>query len=218
MNVTDRKRAKLSGEPSKKTKDEKKSKNKAQKKNTAISFSESDEKFKGVVELSADAIITASLDGAIIGCNAAACKIFGYSQKQMLKLCFADLTPSGGDYSLLQFLPDEFREDVKSPEWINKRKDGSLFPAEINAKIFSGDEQKFLIVYIRDITERKTAELKLGRFNEELKLKKIELENKIIQLDSLNEQLSDSEKRLKELNESKDKFFFYYCPRFTFSV
>lgn len=182
-------------------------KNKSKKSSAEKALTESEEKFKGVVELSADAIITASLDGTILGCNAAALKIFGYSQKQMLSLKLNDLVPHGQGYSLLQFLPEEFAGEKMHPERINKRKDGTLFPTEIHTKIFSIDEEKILIAYIRDITERKTAEVEMHRFNEELQLNKEMLEEKIVQLDNLNEQLTDSEKKLKELNDSKDKFF-----------
>jgi len=168
---------------------------------------ESEEKFKGVVELSADAIITASLDGTITGCNAAACKIFGYSQKQLLNLKLNDLVPHGDRYSLLQFLPEEFAGENMHPERVNKKKDGTLFPTEINTKIFSGSDEKFLIAYIRDITERKSNEVELQRFNQELQNNKEILEEKIIQLDALNDQLVESETKLKALNQSKDKFF-----------
>lgn len=182
-------------------------KNKPNKSSAEKALTESEEKFKGVVELSADAIITASLDGAIIGCNAAALKIFGYSQKQMLSLKLSDLVPHGQAYSLLQFLPEEFTGEKIHPERINKRKDGTLFPTEIHTKIFQMGDEKILIAYIRDITERKTAEVELQRFNEELQLNKEMLEEKIILLDNLNEQLTKSGEKLKELNDSKDKFF-----------
>lgn len=183
----------------------KKSRNKKSEAEKALS--ESEEKFKGVVELSADAIITASLDGTILGCNAAALKIFGYSQKQMLSLKLSDLVPHGQAYSLLQFLPEEFAGEKMHPERVNKRKDGTLFPTEIHTKIFPVADEKILIAYIRDITERKTAEVELQRFNEELQLNKEMLEEKIMLLDTLNDQLSTSERKLKELNDSKDKFF-----------
>ena len=182
-------------------------KNKSKKSVAEKALSESEEKFKGVVELSADAIITASLDGSVLGCNAAALKIFGYSQKQMLNLKLNDLVPHGQVYSLLQFLPEEFAGEKMHPERINKKKDGTLFPTEIHTKIFSIGDEKIIITYIRDITERKIAEVELQRFNEELQLNKEMLEEKIVLLDKLNEQLKNSERKLQELNDSKDKFF-----------
>lgn len=186
---------------------EKKSISKSKKIDAEKALTESEAKFKSVVELSDDAIITAMLDGTITSCNAAACKIFGYSQKQMVKLKLSDLEPHGQGFSLFQFFPEEFLGESNQPERINKRKDGTLFPSELHTKIFSDGEQKFLIAYIKDITDRKTAEVELQRFNEELQHNKEELEEKIQLLDRLNEQLTDSEKKLKELNESKDKFF-----------
>ena len=125
----------------------------------------------------------------------------------MLKLKLNDLIPHGQVYSLLQFLPEEFAGENIHPERINKRKDGTLFPTEIHTKIFSVGDEKIIITYIRDITERKTAEVELQRFNEELQLNKEMLEEKIVLLDKLNNQLTRSEKKLKELNASKDKFF-----------
>jgi len=46
----------------------------------------------------------------------------------------------------------------KAVERVNKRKDGTLFPTEIDTKIVTIGGQKFLLAYVRDITERKMAE------------------------------------------------------------
>ena len=59
----------------------------------------------------------------------------------------------------------------------------------------------------KDITGRKMAEQEQGKLLEEIKLSQIKIEEEAVKLAQLNEQLIESETKLKELNASKDKFF-----------
>lgn len=67
-------------------------------------------------------------------------------------------------------------------------------------------EDEFIII-LRDITERKIAQSELLKYLTEIKQSKNVLEQKAIELSNLNSKLNESEKELKELNASKDKFF-----------
>lgn len=59
----------------------------------------------------------------------------------------------------------------------------------------------------KDITGRKMAENEQEKLLEEIKLSRIKIEEEAVKLAELNEQLMESEIKLKELNASKDKFF-----------
>lgn len=50
-------------------------------------------------------------------------------------------------------------------EGVHKRKDGTTFPIEVNAKLITQDKNNYLVAVIRDITERKQAQKKI-RLNE----------------------------------------------------
>ena len=51
---------------------------------------------------------------------------------------------------------------------VGVRKDENLFPHEISVSTFQIDDEPIFTAIIRDITERKEAEEKIGRQNEEL--------------------------------------------------
>lgn len=121
-------------------------------------LAESKEKFKQVVELSIDGIIIGAESGQIVDCNGAACRIFGYSKEEMLKLSVADLLNGDFTKTIPGIISGKETTEDKAVEVINKKKDGTLFPAEVATKIFKLGNENRLIVYVRDITERKKAE------------------------------------------------------------
>ena len=69
------------------------------------------------------------------------------------------------------------------------------------------DAQGECIIILRDITERKIAQVEMLKYLNEIKQSKNVLEQKTIELSYLNTKLNESEKELKALNASKDKFF-----------
>lgn len=79
-----------------------------------------------------------------------------------------------------------------------------------NEKTYAERERKILVFVSEQIAlaiEKKRTEEELIRFNHELKESKDLLEERTVELDTLNKYLSDSENMLKEINDSKDKFF-----------
>ncbi len=94
-------------------------------------------------------------------------------------------------------------------EFCNRRKSGDLYWvfASITPII---DEDKKISGYVavnEDITERKAVELERKKYIEELHQRKDELEKISNEQKKLNRKLRESEKGLKVLNASKDKFF-----------
>jgi len=127
-------------------------------KKTERELTESEEKFKQVVELSIDGIIIGANSGKIVDCNEAACRIFGYDKEEMLELNVSDLLRENFRRGISKIINGKAVTENKIIESINKRKDGTFFTAEIATRTFKlGDEER-LIVYVRDITERKKAE------------------------------------------------------------
>ncbi|MDI9395376.1 MAG: PAS domain S-box protein [Euryarchaeota archaeon] len=121
-------------------------------------LAESKEIFKQVVELSIDGIIIGTVNGKILGCNGAACRIFEYGKEEMLELSVADLFKGDFSRNISKIISGKETTGDKAVEAIIKKKDGTLFSADFATRIFKLGNQKRMVVYVRDITERKKAE------------------------------------------------------------
>jgi PAS domain S-box-containing protein len=119
---------------------------------------ESEEKFKQVVELSVDGIIIGTNDGKIVDCNGAACRIFGYDKKEIMELKVIDLLHEDFSRIIPGAAIGNENTGEKTVERVIRRKNGTLFPSEVATRKFKLGNEERLIVYIRDITERKKAE------------------------------------------------------------
>jgi diguanylate cyclase (GGDEF)-like protein/PAS domain S-box-containing protein len=96
--------------------------------------------------------------GDILDVNDAACSLYGYSRDEILQLKNTDMSAE----------PDETRKALEKsltliPVRYHKKKDGTVFPAEITASLFELNGSKVSAVSIRDITERKKAEVVLKK-------------------------------------------------------
>ncbi len=111
---------------------------------------------QAIFEMSLDGIFIETLEGKILDCNEAACRMFGYTHEEMVGLRIHDLVPE--DFA--KELPDVIEEDTdgKALERVNRRKDGTLFPTEIHTKIIDLDGERRLIAYVRDMSEKKRVE------------------------------------------------------------
>lgn len=106
-----------------------------------------------IMELSIDAIFIEDTSGNIIQCNNAAEKMFGYNKGEMIGLNISDLIPKD-DYAYLK--PTYKKEDLFENEYIprrNIRKDGTVFPTEVNSKIVTVGDKEYLIAFVHDMTE-----------------------------------------------------------------
>ncbi|MFX0186207.1 MAG: PAS domain S-box protein [Candidatus Hodarchaeota archaeon] len=136
---------------------------------------ESEKKYRYIFENSRNAILLINPDGIIIDCNPSTERITGYKKTELINRNFKDLSVIRKKYlnlsvKLFRKLFDGeivHRVDV---EFI--KKGGSLIWVSIHASIVNISEEKFMIVLIYDITERKRAEFLV---EEELKkLKELE--------------------------------------------
>ena len=106
-----------------------------------------------IMELSIDAIFIDDTSGNVIQCNNAAEKMFGYNKGEMIGLNISDLIPKD-DYAYLK--PIYKKEDLLENEYIprrNIRKDGTVFPTEVNSKIVTVGDKEYLIAFVHDMTE-----------------------------------------------------------------
>ena len=136
-------------------------------KNVQAKLEESERHFRAVTESANDAIITGAGAGAgagnIVSWNAAAERLFGYSEAEII----------GQPLTLL--IPERFRDRYnqdqaammagsaspiigKTVEYAGLHKDGSEFQLELSLARWQAAEGQFFTAIIRDITERKQKE------------------------------------------------------------
>ncbi len=126
-----------------------------------------------------DGILTLNAQGIILSCNKACQNIFGYqnhdllqrSAHQLLPEVFSEATLSGSRLERTQW---ESRMIGVGREVIGRRSDNSEFPAELDISKVTLDGEPVYIAVVRDITEKKEAELHLQQFNQELERRVIE--------------------------------------------
>ncbi|WP_281637751.1 PAS domain-containing hybrid sensor histidine kinase/response regulator [Flavobacterium marginilacus] len=118
----------------------------------------SNAKFRNYVENAPDGVIVVTKEGQFLEINPAASKITGYSKKKLLKKSLNDLTPSN-------FLPKI--ESVLSTLFLNETSNDIIpfIHSDKGKRLWSIDavklSEKQALLFVRDVTEREKAEVKL---------------------------------------------------------
>ena len=116
------------------------------------------QRYQTLVEASTDGIFLETLDGRIIDCNPSGCKMYGYTKEELLHLTVADLIPEEQRSTLEQVIKIELTNGGMLTESVGLRKNGATFPIEVSTRLTYLADQRLVVAFIRDITERKLAE------------------------------------------------------------
>ena len=121
---------------------------------------------RSITETAADAMISINDQGMISSWNKAAEKIFGYSYSEILNKKLTSIMPSKhklGHASGLERLRKGGAEKLigSTLEITAVRKNGEEFPIELSLSSWTINDKKHFTGIIRDITERKKAEIEL---------------------------------------------------------
>jgi PAS domain S-box-containing protein len=129
----------------------------------------SESQFAAILAIAADAIITLDSELHITQFNQGATAIFGYTSEEALGLGLDALIPErfraahGEHVRIFAASGVAARRMGERAEIFGLRKDGSEFPAEASiAQLHVGKEQTYLVL-LRDVTERKQAEMILAQ-------------------------------------------------------
>jgi len=127
----------------------------------------SEERYRGLVELAPDSIMTFDLKGVITSCNTASAKISGYSRDELVGKHFAKIgvLRSRDILKYLKMLAFTVRGKVPEPfEVVYRRKDGTFAVGEVRVSLMrEGGRTVGIQAIMRDITERKRMEEALAR-------------------------------------------------------
>jgi PAS domain S-box-containing protein len=118
----------------------------------------SEAKYRSLISQASDAIYLLDLNGNFIDVNDSMCVMIGYSSDELLKMHVTDII----DRQELKNDPLLSRIELSKQSVIRerrfRRKDGSIFTAEVNVKIFPDNG---VLVMARDISDRKKMETEL---------------------------------------------------------
>lgn len=148
-----------------------------------------------------EGLITIDKKGEMISFNHSAEEIWGYSHEEFKNISLTQLMPqkhrNNHEQGLLNYTPSKNSRVIgKWFELEGLRKDGTIFPLEINISETKNDnEELFFTAAIRDITERKRIQNELRLVNENLE-RKVEIRTQ--ELKNTNENLQRSNQQLEE--------------------
>lgn len=100
-------------------------------------------------------------NGAILGANLTACRMFRYPHDRIRHLSLEDITSGEHPYTYkraMQMLRGTRSGEKTSAEWRCKRSDGSQFWAEVIGLVTLIDRQPRFLATVRDVTQRHHAE------------------------------------------------------------
>lgn len=138
-----------------------------QRKKAEEELKQSEERYRLFIEQATDAVLVYSYDGTIHDFNKAAYKQTGYTREEFKTLKLQDLL-----FDETVIVNTEVVARVKAGEQVLftrmlKRKDGSVAEIEINSRMLNDGR---VLAFVRDITERKKAEVQIKNISERLSL------------------------------------------------
>jgi PAS domain S-box-containing protein len=126
---------------------------------------ESEERYRALIEQAADAIMVLDKRGRFMDVNKSACDLLGYGREELLSMSNRDISQEQDHARLVTDMHVLRRGESILQEWVLVRKDGTLVPVELSARLL-GDGR--IQAIIRDITARQEAQAALQRYTQEL--------------------------------------------------
>lgn len=138
----------------------------AQRKNAQEALAESELKFRSVIETAQDGIVTVDARGKVVAVNHGAEELFGYRREEIIGKSVGRLIPrplrEAALFTLHCLAEGGKQQDLKRPiQSVGLHRDGSEFSLEFTLASWKTRAGVFFTGVIRDIRERKQAELAL---------------------------------------------------------
>ncbi len=136
----------------------------AEKKRAETELQESNDRHRFILQTAMNGFWLLDLHGRLIEVNDMYCQLSGYSEQELLSMNVADIE---ADETIADIAArtQQIRERGQARfETRHRRKDGSIFDVEICCQ-YQPIEGGYLVVFIRDITERKQSESKMHKLS-----------------------------------------------------
>jgi PAS domain S-box-containing protein len=122
---------------------------------------ESELRFRQLVEQAADAFFLFDRSGRILDINRSAAEQLGFDRPVLMQQSLADLMPDESDASLASLWNRLVPGEPVTLERTLRRRDGSLFPAELRLGRIDLQGEDLALALSRDLTERREMETRL---------------------------------------------------------
>jgi len=136
--------------------------------------------FRKVFESANDGIIIHDRAGQIYEVNQTMYRRLGYTREEMLSMSLEDLVAPGFSEKIQERVGRLEQEGVAIFESADVRKDGTILPVEVSARIIEYDGLKLIQSIVRDIHERKTAEILIQHALEEREILQGEIKHRVL--------------------------------------
>lgn len=127
----------------------------------------SEARYRSLIEQASDAIYVVDYKGRFLEVNNAICNMTGYSREELLQMTVDQIIDPE------DLKADPIKHGPRNPDEYGMRerrllrKNGTIFPSEVNVKMFPDDK---ILVIARDITDRKKIETELKASEQKYKL------------------------------------------------
>ena len=164
-----------------------------QRNRTELALRDSEARYRNLMEQAVDGIAVIDASGKYVDVNSTGCEMLGYTRAEFLTKTIADILAPGS----LEQLPIPFAEMREGKavvlERVMRRKDGSLFPAEVRTKMLP--DGRFHGIFT-DISERKRLEAEVQTMLAAQQKWNAELEDKVRAKTAELQQLSEMRDQL----------------------
>jgi PAS domain S-box-containing protein len=127
----------------------------------------SEANYRTLVESASDGIFVTDAHGRVLDVNPLGCRMLNYTREEILGLSIPDIVQEEEVARVATELGRLNAGEVVRSEWQFRRKDGTLLPGEVSGTTLPDGRQ---LGILRDITERKNAEVKMQESEERLRL------------------------------------------------
>ena len=119
---------------------------------------QAEREYRTIVQTAMDGFcISDAVDGHFLDVNEAYCRMSGYSREEILRMRVADIEAVESPEQVRRHLLEVRRDGFTRFESCHRRKDGGIYDVEVSVQ-YLDLKQGVMVVFVRDITERKRAE------------------------------------------------------------